>query len=235
VSEVRKDPRRWALADPARQPRQRDISPNPQVKPVADDVAANVAAKQGADLQCRAVAHVAQGTGALEAWRGERCLLGPVVETTDALEADYRAWSLEKGLEPLSRRKFMSGLRKLGHVTVKGAAGYRVGIALRPALDPDADLAAAATALRLGGLFTGGEPLPLERRWLWLPRPAGWCERCPWPTHTYGPDLRPWHAYCWGQDAPVSGFEGWLASRVAIEDRPICCAACDAMMRQRWG
>lgn len=46
----------------------------------------------------------------------------------------------------------------------------------------------------------GGGPVepPIEYDWVdaFADDPVGSCRRCKTPTHTLGPDDRPWHAYC---------------------------------------
>jgi hypothetical protein len=44
--------------------------------------------------------------------------------------------------------------------------------------------------------------------WDWRAEPYGSCQRCPWPSHSLGPDGKPWHPFCWADPhQPVSERE----------------------------
>ena len=127
-------------------------------------------------------------------WREERCNIGVVVSANADLYEDFTAWLVETGGQEMTSQKFLARLRKLGHVAVEKRSGYRVGLCLKPRTDPpDADVHAAVTTLRLGGLLErrsrsdgdGGiawrkklkqslKPAPAFRAsdWTWLQRPA---------------------------------------------------------------
>jgi hypothetical protein len=77
------------------------------------------------------------------------------VSTTAELWDSYQAWCAEGALEAGTKGRFMAALRKAGHVTVQGMSRYRVGVALRPAPDPDTDVKEALATLRRGGLLAG--------------------------------------------------------------------------------
>jgi hypothetical protein len=55
-------------------------------------------------------------------------------------------------------------------------------------------------------------------RWHWREEPFGPCPRCWWPAHCLGPDGRPWHAFCWGNNTVPSSFEMWLLGKAMEEE-----------------
>lgn len=194
----------------------------------------------------------------VQTWRAERCWVGRTIATNAELYKSYCAWCSVRGREPVTRLKFLADLRKLGHFTVEGSPGRRVGLALLP----DVELVAAEAVLRSAGvlklpsicrgdgdgdggrawqrsLSTGLSEVEVNQQnersyWRWRMK-SGWCSRCPWPAHTIGPDGGWWHAFCWTErDRPVpnESYERWLLQR-AWEDGRMCCAECAGLVRRR--
>ena len=54
------------------------------------------------------------------------------------------------------------------------------------------------------------QPVVAALRWRWREEPFGVCQRCYWDAHTLGPDGKPWHAFCWGNEIPPTSFDQWL-------------------------
>jgi hypothetical protein len=84
---------------------------------------------------------------------------------------------------------------------------------LHHALYSDVEHAQRALERAFGPLrrLPTGPPAP---RWQWRQVPFGRCPRCHWPANTLGPDGQPWHAFCWGNPDPPSGFSEWMRRKV---------------------
>jgi hypothetical protein len=62
------------------------------------------------------------------------------------------------------------------------------------------------------------KPMDPPHRWSWRAVPFGACVRCRWLAHTLAPNGVPFHAFCWGNPDPVSGYERWMLRKAREEE-----------------